>query len=319
MKEPNISARILADSANPANVRLTSFLLTYPRFIHSELMTHRAFSRNAASSRAIPFKKMVEAVDKNPAHPEYWAAEQKGMQGGAELSPEKVQNARNLWRYGKNQAVFVAQRLAEIGVHKSIANRRLECDAHMTVIVTATAAGIANFFALRAHPAAQPEFQVLAYRMLDIYYKNPVRAINWGGWHIPVFHTNELAENENQDTQRTIKIATARCARLSYLTFDGEYDPQKDIELHDRLAASGHFSPFEHCAQAKEMQRYPSQCVKGYDRSQISNFDIGYIANPGYPFASGWLQYRKTLENECVTQIDPAAILAQKPAWITLL
>ncbi len=43
-----ISARIIADSRNPQGNRIVSFILTYPRIIHGELMTHRMFSRNSA-------------------------------------------------------------------------------------------------------------------------------------------------------------------------------------------------------------------------------------------------------------------------------
>ena len=55
------SARILLDSLSPSGARLTTMEVRYPRFIHSEMMTHRVFSRNAASSRAIPIKKMIAA------------------------------------------------------------------------------------------------------------------------------------------------------------------------------------------------------------------------------------------------------------------
>jgi hypothetical protein len=40
-----------------------------------------------------------------------------------------------------------------------------------------------------------------------------------------------------------LKIATARCARLSYNNHNGEIDYQKDIELHDRLLRDHHMSP----------------------------------------------------------------------------
>ena len=67
-----ISAEIVADSIDPRGNRITSVLLTYPRFIHSELLTHRMFSRNSASSRAIPFAKMVKMVQKDPFIPIAW-------------------------------------------------------------------------------------------------------------------------------------------------------------------------------------------------------------------------------------------------------
>ena len=52
-----IEAKIVADSINPQGDRITTYLLTFPRFILAELNTHRVFSKNSASSRAIPFEK----------------------------------------------------------------------------------------------------------------------------------------------------------------------------------------------------------------------------------------------------------------------
>ena len=43
---------------------------------------------------------------------------------------------------------------------------------------------------------------------------------------------NDSLEAQNQIM---IKIATARCARLSYMNFDGEIDYEKDLKLHDQL------------------------------------------------------------------------------------
>ena len=71
-----IEAKIITDSISPQGNRITTFLLTYPRFIHSELMTHRVFSRNSASSRAIPFEKMVKMIEEDPFIPIAW---QKGL------------------------------------------------------------------------------------------------------------------------------------------------------------------------------------------------------------------------------------------------
>src|SRR4051812_11787989 len=80
-----IKAEIIADSLNPSGSRLTTFILEYPRFVHAELMTHRMFSKNAASSRAIPIEKMIQQVIDNPAMPVWWGKNQSGMQAKEEL------------------------------------------------------------------------------------------------------------------------------------------------------------------------------------------------------------------------------------------
>lgn len=266
-----ITAKIVADSICTENrVRITSFLLTYPRFIHSEFMTHRMFSRNAASSRAIPLKKMIEAVNENPAMPVHWGAEQKGMQSGETLSHDQMERCRASWLFGRDYAVGVAQRMAAEGLHKSICNRVIEPWAHMTTLCTATE--YVNFFNLRAHKDAQPEFQELAYQMLDLWMNNTPQPKNPGEWHLP-FADQFIPEGLTTD--QLLKIATARAARLSYLTMEGKIEHEKDYELHDRLLASKHLSPFEHAAKA---------CF-GKGASQYGNL-------------TGWLQYRKTIDGE---------------------
>lgn len=281
-----IEARIIADSISPAGCRITTFVLKYPRFIHSELMTHRAFSRNAASSRAIPIQRMIEAIRENPARPVHWGTAKPGMQAGEPLPPEKAEQAVAIWDEACHDAIAHAERLLELGVHKQVVNRLLEPFAHMTTLVTATE--WENFFALRAHPDAQPEFQVLAYRMLAAYLANEPVQVPVGGWHIPFGDRmpDGLTEEER------LKIATARCARVSYLTFDGEFAPEKDFALHDRLAQAGHWSPFEHCARALP-EAVPS----------------GNLV--------GWRQYRKEFPDEN-RRADLKGILATKPDWITL-
>lgn len=298
-----ITARIIADSVTPSGNRLTSFVLTYPRFIHSEMMTHRVFSRNAASSRAIPVEKMMQAVREDPAGFELYGSNKPGMQAGAPLDSETKLDVQLAISRLRGDALACVQSISEKGLHKQNANRYLEPWAHITVLATATDAGLANFFALRAHSAAQPEFQVLAFRMLAAYLASEPRKLEWGDWHIPDFPNPSGPLGFGMELAEKIKIATARCARLSYLTFDGEHSPAKDIKLHDDLAAAGHWSPFEHCAQAVDFDH----C---FDYTW-SNFDNG-----GTP--CNWQQYRKQFKDENRAKVDLAAIMAAKPEWVTV-
>ncbi len=286
----NISAEIIAGSVNPDGQKIISWILKYPRFIHSELMTHRVFSRNAASSRAIPIEKMISAIEGEPATFEYWGSAKKGMQAGAELSFEDRQEAVATWLDARDNAIRSAETLCKIGMHKQNANRLLEPFAHITVLLTGTE--WANFFSLRAHPDAQPEFQVLAYRMLAKFVAYEPRQLDWDRWHIPFGdRCTDLSLSQQ------LKVATARAARISYLTFDGEFSTEKDIELHDRLLKSGHLSPFEHCAKAE---------------GPLSN---GPIDQGNF---RGWTPYRKTFPEENITDLDYRAVLARKPDWVTI-
>jgi len=245
----DFAATLVADSINPLGNRVTSFLLTYPRFIHSELMTHRAFSRNAASSRAIPIEKVIEQVRDNPAMPIRWGKNGKGMQDHGSFAGEQSKDAKVEWKQAANSAIKSALRLQSLGLHKQIVNRVLEPFVWMTTLVTATE--WQNFFSLRVHKDAQPEFQHLAYIMLKTYLSSQPESKNWGEWHIPF--GDRMTGNLDETTK--LKIATARAARTSYLTMDGKIDVEKDILLHDGLQKSGHWSPFEHSCQASKISK----------------------------------------------------------------
>jgi thymidylate synthase ThyX len=239
-----ISAKIITDSvcSSVDGKRITSFILEYPRFIHAELMTHRVFSRNAASSRAIPINKFIEDVLTNPAMPIHWGAKQKGMQADSEVDEETKIKAMQIWHEAKEDSIRHAKRLNELGLHKQVANRLMEPFFHITTLVTATE--FKNFFKLRAHKAAQPEIRELAYKMLDLYENNIPKEKNIGEWHIP-FGDQYLT---GLSIREKLKVATARAARISYKNFEGQINIDNDYQLHNDLLAEGHFSPFEHSA-----------------------------------------------------------------------
>jgi thymidylate synthase ThyX len=145
-----IKAEIVGDSRDPRGHRLTSFLVTFPRIILAELNTHRMFSRNSASSRAIPFKKMVEVIKTNPFIPIAWQKEHKGMQGSEYFQVEEnIHKLTEGWLQARDTAIQIAQGLDNSGVTKQICNRLLEPFMWHTVLITAEEEGLENFFALR--------------------------------------------------------------------------------------------------------------------------------------------------------------------------
>lgn len=147
-KMKKIKAKIVADSIDTRGNRITSMLLTYPRFIHGELMTHRMLSKNSASSRAIPFKKMIEMVEKDPFIPIAWQSKHTGMQGHEYLDGDSEQKLLiNKWLEARDLAVQQAKLLDNSNVTKQLCNRLLEPFMWHTVIVTATE--FDNFFELR--------------------------------------------------------------------------------------------------------------------------------------------------------------------------
>ena len=159
----NATARIIADSVNPAGQRVTTLQLRYWRAVHAELMTHRAFSRNASSSRAIPVRKMLAQVWGDPAGPLHWGANQAGMQAEQELTGWRRSAAQRLWRLSGRAMCAAAWAGMKLGLHKQVVNRMLEPWQFISVVLTSTEWD--SFFALRDHPAAQPEIRTLAVAM----------------------------------------------------------------------------------------------------------------------------------------------------------
>lgn len=241
-------ARVLLDSISPAGIRLTSMEARYPRFIHSEVLTHRNFSRNSSSSRAVPIRKMIDGVRSDPAMPVWWGRNQSGMQARQEIDEPTRALAEAEWQLALDDALRHAERLAssDINLHKQLVNRILEPFAWITVIITATE--WANFFTQRTHEDAQPELKHIADLMLERYRDSSPRPLGLGEWHTPLILPDEESALPAGDR---LKISVARCARVSYLSHDGTRDHAKDIELYEKLVgggANGHWSPFEHIA-----------------------------------------------------------------------
>lgn len=301
----NIRARIILDSVSLEGHRLTTFVLTYPRMVHSEFMTHRVFSRNAASSRAIPIAKMIERVRKYPAMPIRWGLDGKGMQDHGEMTPFGQRRIAELWLKGAQQAADLAAEMAALPErpHKQIANRVMEPYAWMETIVTAT--DYANFFALRDHPDADPTLQALATIMHEAYNLSTPTLREPGDWHLPFLDDEDIDAAIKKtmhdlpsgpvDLQRMeagvlaicIAISAARCARVSYLTHEGKRSTiDEDVAMLDRLVGSSpvHASPAEH-------QGTPDTLIN----------DTGQWLRPQYHGNfTGWVQNRKLLPNEAV-------------------
>lgn len=258
------TAKVICDSVGPEGDRLTTIEVTTHRFILAEFNTHRVFSRNSASSRAIPYSKMRAKALESPALPLSWPSEQKGMQGGSELSEEAQKASEDLWLVARDAALMVTDELHAQGLHKSVINRLLEPFLPHTIIVSAT--NYHGFFSQRCHPDAQPEIRAAAEEMRRAYKESKPKLLGIGGWHIPYVTPEEVEEFplthiksgrylqswEFVRENTLLQISAARCARVSYLTHDGTRDISKDVELFDKLYRHNppHASPFEHVAVA---------------------------------------------------------------------
>jgi DNA-directed RNA polymerase subunit N (RpoN/RPB10) len=124
-------------------------------------------SKNSASSRAIPFSKMVESVQENPFIPIAWQKEHKGMQGTEYFTEQyEISNRVSNWKSASKEAIKHATFLNNLGVTKQLCNRLLEPFMWHTVLCTATE--FSNFFELRC-----PQYNIEnSIELKDKYFKS---------------------------------------------------------------------------------------------------------------------------------------------------
>lgn len=294
------SAKIIADSIGKTAPRLTTLEICFPRIVLAEFNTHRVLSRNSASSRAIPVERQFRYVLSDPFMPVYWGKNQKGMQAEQELTAPEIERASAAWLRARDACIVEANIMLEIGVHKQITNRLLEPFLWHTVIVTATE--WSNFFHLRNNTQAQPEIQVISKMMQEVYETHEPEFLVEGEWHMPYIEAEDYAAAFEQGVaqeagdskvlmQLMVKISSARCARVSYLTHDGKRDLREDLAMYDRLLAPGHMSPFEHPARPATQQdvaKHPYRYVP--DATPAGDFFFGNL--------KGWVQHRKEIPYE---------------------
>lgn len=300
-----ISAKVIADSISPQHHRLTTFELRYPKFIHGEFMTHRVLSRNASSSRAIPTERLLAEVrsDLERATPVFWGKNQKGMQAAEELTGTDLIVAKNTWKAQAIVAAEAAERMSRNGVHKQIVNRILEPFTHINVVCTATE--YANFFGLRLHADAQPEARALAIAMWQARAASAPQVLQPGEWHLPYVPTKDSSgkpikwKEGLDDIDAMRRVSTARCARVSYRSFETgrESEIDEDVKLHDRLLAGQplHASPAEHQATPDHNE----QPLGPMDRPSGG----GWQHREEWGNLVGWRQYRKMLPGEAVAPL----------------
>lgn len=300
-------AQVLADSVSPHGPRLFTIQATFPRFILAEVNTHRVFSRNSASSRAIPPEKLIERVRENPFVPETFNRRVKGMGVGAEVEDYHYTDAVFAWLESRDQAVASAEKLSSIGIDKSRINRLLEPFMWHTAIITSTEWD--NFFALRCPPGekatidfpAQLEFQKIAILMRRAMRASESREVDYGQWHLPLIDPDEVQQvDPSEITSRTdedagwifwARVSAGRCARVSFDTHENYEDPfDSYARQSDRLESNGHLSPAEHPATPNDPLQWNAK-----SRSNLR----------------GWTQLRKLIPDED----NLVGVLEGRPAW----
>jgi hypothetical protein len=304
---------------------LITMHLHYPDIIHGEVMTHRVFSRNARSMRAVPVATMVKEVRENPFVPWHWGKNQKGMQASEECN-ELIDLAGTMfrdigdpltreasWQLAAKAAADFTEAFAASGYHKQIANRIIAPYTWKHTLITSTS--WANFFHLRDHDAAEPHFHDLAALVREAIAGAEYQLLDYDDWHLPYVTEEDWHKiwdyvgrdtvGDGRATQVALKLSTARAARISYRPFDGDGSIESEIRRHDDLVASSplHASPTEHQAKRDTISTYrrqvkvhqqPDQWATEFEGNDWNNPHL--VGNLG----PGWIQYRKTLPGEYV-------------------
>lgn len=289
-----INVKIISKSRNLRGQDIVTYELDYPRYIHSEIMTHRVFGRNAQSSRAVPVDKTI-AVNANWVKPIVWGKNKSGMNSSEELSGDNLLEVQSLWNNTAEYVLGASKRLSELGLHKQFANRITEPFSRIKVIVTATEYD--NFFWLRDdEDAAQPEIVELAQRMKEVNDSTPTIQLDQGMWHLPyvfqeftskgkqIFLDNDAKE---LDIKTALKISASCCAQVSYRNLDDSVE--KALKIYDRLFSGPkpHMSPTEH--QAKVPPKYADFRTPGITHmDRLGNAWSGNLKN--------FVQYRQLIQ-----------------------
>lgn len=310
-----VTAQIIADSISDDGTRITTFELDYPRIVHAELMTHREFSRNAASSRAIPTKAVLERVMNDPAMPVHFGKNQTGMQdAGEHFELINGYTPQEWWKLMALSAAKFSEGFAEAGYHKQVANRGTEFAQNIKVVVTSTSYD--NWFWLRYCEMADPTIKVLSNVMLSAYKDSTPRLLTPGEWHVPYYFDGywsatsddklfELAVDVHGHTlAEALKISSSCSAQVSYRKCDDTLE--KAVGLYDRLvgAEKVHASPFEH--QGTPVTKsgvfvnafaYPMSWEQGITHvDRDGKFHSGNF--------TGWIQHRQLIPNHVCVEFN---------------
>ncbi|MDC0644080.1 FAD-dependent thymidylate synthase [Crocinitomicaceae bacterium] len=260
IKVEHIQASICANTGQ----RIDTLICEYPRAIHAQLLTHRVFSKNSSSTRAIPLHKAIEQIEANPA--EYiWTSKQAGMQGAVITDEKLLGEINSEFNSAMGKMIDRANYLVnDLGVHKQNAGRLLEPFQNIKIVLTSTE--WENWDWLRDDPAAQGEIAELARAISKARAEAEPMVLNEGEWHVPFvererkesgglrYFTSETTEVDDYVTVLTVEeaklVSMSVCAQTSYRNAD--YSLEKAIDMRGKLLDSKkvHASPSEHQSYA---------------------------------------------------------------------
>lgn len=303
------SAKVIADSISPEGIRLTTLQLRYPRMVHADFMTHRVFSRNGRSSRAVPFSVLVK---EDPYVP-HFKKNQPGMVASEEMSENDRRVAEAIWEDAARYCQQAAGKLNELKVHKQWINRMLEWFGYIDVLVTST--DWANFFELRLDGGAQPEIIQLADVMKAAIDGSTPVLLQPGDWHLPyIDYSKDFSKvyghimasegripSESEVLEYVKKVSVARSARLTIKPFDGDSSIEKELKRYELLMESRpvHASPAEHIATPDDHHSSHSSTMS-QNGSIIGSTELVWHNRGEWGNFYGWRQYRKMIPHNTI-------------------
>lgn len=289
-------ATIITHSQAPNDEELITMEVELHRFILPEFNTHRSFSRNFQSSRAVPISQMIEQVKNDPAMPVHWGKNQTGMV--AENEVVEIQTCINEWVRAAEAACVYASHLNTERVHKQVVNRLLEPFMKTKGVVTATRKAYEAFFKLRCHKDAQPEIKLLAERMKEALDKSTPTKLRYGEYHLPYVHMvqdsytpeytgyySDIEHTVKYSVSDAVKVSCSCNAQVSYRRLDDSLDKALKVYKMLNLPVNGvypedppHYSPTEHIAKVHHIWEDEKTYMSGNFNSRV------------------FWQYRKALE-----------------------
>lgn len=307
-----ISAKIVKHSISPDGIQLAAIHMHQPRIILAEINTHRSMSKNTRSTRAVPTSKLIQEVRENPYTPIKYAENKPGMQAGREMSADDAAICERIWLEGAKNAADTAEQLFGMGLHKQWAGRPLEPYMWCDTLISST--DWTNFFGLRVHPDAQPEFDCLAEKVYLALEASTPTELYYGQWHLPYIEEGESDEVLDYTIKTEPKkigastliakamenlrlLSAARCARIFYKPFDGNGDIASELDRAAKLQGPPlHASPFEH-------QATPDRLVHGtMSDSTGDHLHVSWLNPKLHGNFFGWIQSRKLMSFENINQ-----------------
>lgn len=274
----NINATVVAHSARQLlgmRSEICTLVVELPLFIWAQMLTHRDFSRNGASARAIPVNTLIQQTIDNKVTPVYWGANKPGMQADSELSKKDKALANKVWRKAASAARRAARSLDKLEAHKQVANRVLAPFSHIRVVITSTE--WENFYNLRDHKDAQPEIEAVAKAMRKAMRDSTPMLLNRGEWHLPFINTLRtplgdllyFSDNQSVTLEQAKKISASCCAQASYRKADTSVEKAESIFNSLVCNEPIHASPFEHQAKAKLIPFMRSRNFVGWQQYRV--------------------------------------------------